>query len=215
MPTRRNVDIGLLTAIGTVTLAFSRLDWAVSGFIWQLLSPDPQVGQTITANLTFRARLDLLGSLFGLLPGADVPDHVRNHPEHMLGRVLEAVPPERMATFRELMDRIGALSVRRDALHDSLSWLPGDGGAYELVQARAKLGKRLEWKRERITSESVTELAEGLFSAAQSLSQLMLAQFGFRNPPTTWPKAGHGTLYEKLLWGPPIEPERPLKRNET
>ena len=68
-----NVDEQLLTAVGTVTVAFSRLEWIISGFIWQLLSPNQMIGQTITANLTFRSKLDLLSSLLELLPSTEIP----------------------------------------------------------------------------------------------------------------------------------------------
>ena len=59
-----------LIAIGRITVAYSQVEWAVSAFIWKLLSPDQRVGQTVTASLMFTARTSLLRAVFDLLEPA-------------------------------------------------------------------------------------------------------------------------------------------------
>lgn len=56
-----------MTTSWRITVGYSQLEWAVSAFIWKLLSPDQRVGQTVTASLMFSARASLLRSLFDLL----------------------------------------------------------------------------------------------------------------------------------------------------
>src|SRR5207249_786022 len=52
-----------LRGIGRVTVAFGTLEfWAALG-VWTLLGADRDTSQTITAELSFRARLNLLGAL--------------------------------------------------------------------------------------------------------------------------------------------------------
>ena len=55
-------------AIGRVTVCFSRLESAVAFFTWCIITPQDQLlGQIITAELSFRARLTLLDAVFRYL----------------------------------------------------------------------------------------------------------------------------------------------------
>jgi len=51
-------------AIGRVSVSFSEVEVWVSGFIWQLISQEWSVGQIITAEMSFKDKLNLLYSLF-------------------------------------------------------------------------------------------------------------------------------------------------------
>lgn len=52
-----------LTALGQITLAFSRLEAVVRGAIILMLGPETSVGYMVCAQLSFQRSVDLLGSL--------------------------------------------------------------------------------------------------------------------------------------------------------
>src|SRR2546426_6141727 len=76
-----------LRAIGQVTVNFALLESALSTFVWELISAEQRLGQTITAELSFRNLVALASSLsrFRNLTGETL-----ERCEALLNRALEA-----------------------------------------------------------------------------------------------------------------------------
>ena len=52
-----------LVALGKITANFSQLEDELCRLIWYLLGPDEQLGQVVTAELSFRGLVNLAGAL--------------------------------------------------------------------------------------------------------------------------------------------------------
>src|SRR2546428_8736610 len=53
-----------LKAIGQITVNFTLLESQLQFLVWTLIGPDQRLGQTITAELSFRAVQTVAGSVF-------------------------------------------------------------------------------------------------------------------------------------------------------
>src|SRR4029453_12851141 len=109
--------------------------------------------QTITANLNFRAKLDLLGAIFQLLPMLEIPADV--------------------AGLQDVLAKAqDASEVRNDVLH-SLSWVPEDKRA----NLRATRKKGHFWREGEASVEALNAAADEILAAAKALESFMFDHF--------------------------------------
>jgi hypothetical protein len=166
-----------LAALGQITIEYSRVEWMVSGFIWKLLAADQRIGQTVTASLTFSARVALLRSLFQALPPYGIAADCVG-----LNKALSAVE--------------AANGKRNDVVH-ALLWHPNDSG--ELWRSNLERRTAAEWTQASASVEDLTRVSEELRKASRLVFDVMVKHFEpFGN--SAWTPMGPGTL-----WGPAVQ----------
>lgn len=163
-----------LQALGRISIAYSYLEWQVSGFIWRLVAADQRIGQTITAGLMLSARIDLLRALFSLLPGYEVTADVE--------RLYDALNRARQA------------GERRNSVVHALLWSADEGGA--LSYSKLQRAKPAHWVRHEAQVADLAQVAEALEVAAELVAQCEAAHFRvFEQEPQSWFTIPYGTLY--------------------
>lgn len=137
---RETLSNKYLTAIGRVTANFSYLEDEVSFFLCALISQEQRLGQIITAELSFRARVALLSSIFR----HKVSDNSKvEELEQLLVRALHAE------------------QKRNIIIHST--WASGDTPKQRTrIKVTAKLGKGIRHQFEQIAAEDINSVADEL-----------------------------------------------------
>lgn len=164
-----------LVALGRITVAYSQLEWAVSAFIWKLLSTDQLVGQTVTASLMFSARVFLLRSLFDLL-------------EPAYGQKVNI--PALDAALKQATDA----SARRNEVVHALLWLSTADGK-DLEHTNLKPRKAAEWKTAPASVADLQSIAGQLTKAYEAVSKCMMDHFDGFGVEKAWGPMGAGSLF--------------------
>jgi len=164
-----------LVALGRITVGYSQVEWAVSAFIWKLLSPDQRVGQTVTASLMFSARVSFLRSLFDLL-------------EPAYGQKVNI--PALDAALKLATD---AVTKRNEVVH-ALMWLSTvDDG--DLQHMNLKPRKPAEWKTAPASVADLQGIEKQLTKAYEAVSQCMMDHFNGFGIEKAWGPMGAGSLF--------------------
>jgi hypothetical protein len=142
----------LRAAIGSIVLSFIRLEHEMEFLLWEMMlipRGHQQIGRTATANLNFRARLDL----FGALASYHMPDDAS---KKELVRVLKAV------------DKAG--TERNRFIHGMLAHSSRDQKAVVLTSRTRKEGHKSEGRR---YSRDELDAVEGrITEATQALQKV-------------------------------------------
>jgi hypothetical protein len=64
-------------AIGKVTIAYSSLDFTIVSFAGQLLASDQRIGQTVFGPMPMSRKIEMLRTLFNLLPSVGCDDSAK------------------------------------------------------------------------------------------------------------------------------------------
>lgn len=157
-------------AIGRITVEYSRLEWIISAFIWKLVAQDQTIGQTITAPMMFRSRVELLRTLFPALIPYGIPADV--------GRLNVA-----------LTQAESAVRKRNEVIH-ALTWHPTPEG--DVVFSNLKRRPAGEWANTPAAVADLEGIADELKLACAAVSDVMMAHF----IPSSWSSPfGEGSLY--------------------
>ena len=146
----------VLSAIGEIVMWFEDLDEQLSTAIGFLLRGEDEVGRIITAELSFRAKVNLFGALFR----HDRPNS------------------ERLDYLRELCGACLQIEQKRNQVVHS-KWrnqLDGLGMTRVKLTARGKHGLRRQ--TETLTPTAVTAIAEHCGYLAHSVDELMYTEYG-------------------------------------
>lgn len=171
-----------LASLGFIVTTYSRLEWALSGFIVVLLHADRAVGTAIVAGMPASQKITLLGNLFRVLsahyPATDVPQ---------MDRALS------MAHH--------AIEARNSVMH-STWWDTDDEGNVTRLKATAHRGKGPVWKREPANQAELNRIGLELSAAFDALTDLMRNHFERavgrtirRDEPYGTTPGGEGTLW--------------------
>jgi len=150
----------LPAAVGEVALSFSDLEQNASTKIAALLRADPVASATVTAQLSFKAKVDLLASLLKLR-FTQTPFNVgANEPEAAL-RELVAL----LTQCEELRNRV---------MHSTWRPSPQEKGTVRRVKetARAKHGFRQEF--EDLTPGNVLDISDYIIYGSNALDEFFL-----------------------------------------
>lgn len=144
-------DPALLEAIGRITINVALLEEAISLCIWALIGGEQQMGQIVTAQLSFRQLVDLSCSLYRF----QVSD--------------PAVLAELEGIRKSLHEAEGR---RHRIIHSGWAAGPESGaGLRSKIVARAKQG--LQYQFEKVTATDIDSLADFLATLADEIVQLM------------------------------------------
>src|SRR4051812_16044810 len=110
-------------AIGKVTIAYSSLDFEIVSFGARLLGHDQQIGQTIFGPMQMSRKIELLRTLFDLLPstGCDDSPGALASLRHW---DIEPVTADRLRELDALLRRAKAAGDARNTIMHALTWLP-------------------------------------------------------------------------------------------
>ena len=143
-------------AIGRITVTFAELESWLSSFIWALIVPfsEQHVGQMVTAEMSFRQKLDLLVSLF----------------------LYRCKNPQKCAELKVLVARLSDLEQQRNTVQHSL-WIRQTDNPAEATRLKitAKRKHGLSHAKEVKTSQPLEALASDLNVAASDLSSFMVS----------------------------------------
>ena len=143
-------------AIGRITVAFSELDSWLNSFIWALIAPfeEQHLGQIITAELSFRQKLDLVAALFKY----------------------RCKDTAKQAELKGLIARIEKLEARRNTVQHSL-WTHQSEEREQVTQFKitAKRKNGLTHTKNIITSQSLEQLSKEPNEATSDLSSFHIS----------------------------------------
>lgn len=140
-------------ALGRVASHFAVLENVIQGLAWSLIDPrDQQVGQIVTAQMSFGRTVDLAGSIF----------------RHRVGD--EALREQLMA----LLNRALAVEERRNAVTHSIWGFDESPDSAQRIKSTAKKNRGLDHRFERMHAADVDRIA---LDAAAVASDLL----GFRD----------------------------------
>lgn len=138
-----------LRAIGQVTVNFSILAGTISSFVWGMISTDQMLGQTITAELSFRNLVGLLSSMY----------KYRINDE------------ERIAELEGLLNRALYAEEQRNIITHSF-WTVGDKAeTITRVKTTAKKARGLLHQFEQMTVEDLDRIADLAGDVAAEIQQ--------------------------------------------
>ncbi|HLE03284.1 MAG TPA: hypothetical protein VI729_01555 [Anaerolineales bacterium] len=150
----------LPAAIGEVALSFSDLEQNASGKIATLLHADPVASSAVTAQLSFKAKLDLLASLIKL---------------HFPHASFNVGPNDPEAALRELVAMLTMCEeLRNRVMHSTWRSSPERVGHVRRAKqtARAKHGFRQEF--EDLTPGNVLDISDYIVYGSYSLDEFFL-----------------------------------------
>ncbi len=143
-------------SIGRITVAFSQLDSWLNSLIWFLIStPEEQyLGQIITAEISFRQKLDLVAALFKY----------------------RCKDIDKQTELTSLIARIEKLEARRNIVQHSL-WIHQSEKLDQVTQFKitAKRKNGLVHTRNIITLQSLEQLSKELNEATSDLSSFQIS----------------------------------------
>lgn len=145
------IDPALLKPIGLVTVNFAMLEGSLSFFIWELIGREQQVGQIVTAQLSFRQLIDLFCSLYRF-------------------RVSD---PKLLAEFERIRKSLHEAEEGRNKVTHS-QWGAGDEpGSSTRIKTVARAKKGLQFIFENITEPDLDTLADFLATLTYEIMELM------------------------------------------
>lgn len=143
-------------AIGRITVAYAELDTWLSSFIWTLIAPfeEQHLGQIITAELSFRQKLDLAAALFKY----------------------RCDDPVKRIELKALISRIEKLEARRNNVQHSL-WIHQSEEPEQVTQLKitAKRKNGLTHTKKIITPQQLYLLSKELNEATSDLSSFHIS----------------------------------------
>ena len=143
-------------AIGRITVAFSELDNWLSSFIWALITTfeEQHLGQIITAELSFRQKLDLVAALFKY----------------------RCKDTAKQAELKGLIARVEKLEARRNTVQHSL-WIHLSEKRDQLTQLKitAKRKNGLIHTKNIITPQQLEQLSKELNDATSDLASFHIS----------------------------------------
>jgi hypothetical protein len=147
-------------AIGRISVMFSDVEIWTSAFIWQLIGPEQNVGQMVTAGMSFPRPLDLLTSLFR-----------HRCPDPSLVNRLEG-----------LVTRISELEQKRNTVLHS-SWIsqslePNEATRFKITAHRKK---GLQRAKEITRPEELDAIADGFQQVLSEFIDFMIPAFSNAN----------------------------------
>ena len=139
-------------AIGKISVAFAEIEMWVKFFAWALIGPDQSIGQIVTAEMSLKQLLDLLGSLF----------HHRCQDK------------ERNDFLKSLIDRINEAGQTRNRTLHSL-WIRQSKEPREAIRLKitSKRKKGLSHSKEVVTPEDLNTLAKEFQTVLSDFSTFM------------------------------------------
>lgn len=186
-----------LKAIGRVALMYTRLDFIVTTFIATLLCSDQRVGQAIAPRMMW-PKIDLLQTLFAMLPSVNVPE---KHQASLAQWDVEPVTPERLAEFQTLLSNArAAVTARNDIMH-AFVWGQQETTAGAFVPAifKIKTGKDgATMAGQAMPVERVEEIAQQLENASAGLGTFMMRHTR-QGGDDVQPLLGRGTHWEMAV----------------
>jgi hypothetical protein len=148
-------SVELCTAIGRVTVNFALLEHTISSFIWGFLS-DQLVGEIVTAELSFKAKVTLLMSLQkNANEGAD-----------------------RNAQLEALLNRALGLEGRRNSITHSYWATGGEDDTATRLKTTAKMSKGLKHQQEDLSARDVEEIAMQIGRLTFEIQSFMNPEYG-------------------------------------
>jgi hypothetical protein len=152
-----NISDEFLSAIGSVTVEFAMLEYQIESAIWSLLgltTPENQaVGKTITTDLTFHPRLNLLGALLQL--------QFPRYDEHELG-------------LKRLIADIRKRAKMRNLIVHSIWDISEEEGKVRRIKTTAH-GKPPRTKSVKLSANDISLIAAGIRAATRGLINLHVA----------------------------------------
>ena len=154
-------------SIGRVALNFSELERELCSVISHLLGRGPEIGQLITAELSFRGKIDLVSSLFRhSKPSSDA-----------------------LSQFDDLIAICAeAESLRNQVLHSS--WFDAGSGSVKRVKLTARRKVGLSQQEEKMTSANLMDIADFIAYTVMMVDQFFSAQFETYKS-WTWEEIGY------------------------
>jgi hypothetical protein len=145
-------------AIGFVALRFAALEDSISLAIARVLAVEPDVGQTIVAEMAFKNKVHLLGSLL---------HRSASDPRLNIGNA------EPLEFIRELIIQcFRAEELRNQVMHSSWTWIYPDQVRRRKVTAKA--GRGLHIRDEELDSGYLLDIADFIISVSMDVEQLFL-----------------------------------------
>ena len=140
-------------AIGRISVAHAELEHWSSAFVWALIGPEQEVGQMVTAEMSFSRQLDLLGALFQF----------------------RCVDQKRRTELDALLARLAGLEQQRNTTLHSL-WLRTwkEPARATRLKITAKRKKGLAHSKTFHTAGELNALAEEMTAGVRALSGFMI-----------------------------------------
>lgn len=183
-------------AIGQVAVAYSSLDFMIVSFAGRLISPDQRIGQTIFGPMQMSRKIDLLRTLFKMLPSVGCDDSPRALAS-LAEWDVEPVLAERVAELDRLLNRAKAAGETRNNIMHALTWFPDDRQPGGPIPTILKV-KGSGLSAHPMPVSRVQELAAEIASVTHDLGQFMARHCRDREPQ--WePLLGRGTLWESTV----------------
>lgn len=154
-------------SIGSISLNFSELEREVSSVISHLLGCGPEVGRVVSAELSFRGKLDLVSSLY-------------RHTKPIA---------ETLRQFDDLLVICAeAESSRNQVLHSS--WFDAGHSLVKRVKLTARRKQGFRQQTEQMTSADLMDIADFIAYAMSMVDEFFSAQFdAYRS--WTWEEIGY------------------------
>ena len=185
-------------AIGKVAIAYSSLDFIIVSFAGRMVASDQRVGQTIFGPMQMSRKIDMLRTLFNLLPSVgcdDSPKAMASLKEWDLEPVLAA----RLAELDQLLNRAKSAGDTRNTIMHALTWIPDTRQPGDPVPTILKV-KGAGLVEHAMPVARVEALAKEIREIADALGQFMIRHF--RDTEKPWePLLGRGTLWESTVKG--------------
>jgi hypothetical protein len=187
------MNAALHEAIGRVAVAYSSLDFMIVSFAGRLISPDQRIGQTIFGPMTMSRKIDMLRTLFTLLPSVDCddsPDALASLAQWDVEPVLKA----QVAELDRLLHRARVAGDTRNTIMHALTWIPGPQPQASVPTILKVRGPGLV--AHEMPVSKVEELVEEIADVTREIGRFMNRHCRDHQPESWEPMLGRGTLWE-------------------
>ncbi len=190
-----NMNTALHAAIGKVAIAYSSLDFMIVSFAGRLISPDQRIGQTIFGPMQMSRKIDMLRTLFSMLPSVDCDDSA-DALASLAKWDVEPVLKPRVAEFDQLLNRAKAAGETRNNIMHALTWIPGQQPDEHVPTILKVKGSGLV--AHAMPVSRVEELVKEIDDVTREIGRFMNRHCRDHQP--NWePMLGHGTLWEATV----------------
>jgi hypothetical protein len=143
-----------LRQIGDITVSFALVENVMQGLAWSLIGRDQQVGQIVTAELSFQRLRALTLSLYRVKRGDDPG----------------------FDTLKELMGRAATVEQDRNRIVHSV-WGAGKGETITRIKATAKEKQGLRFGFEEVTEDDLRQLGDALKELAHDIQRFWISLY--------------------------------------
>jgi hypothetical protein len=185
-------------AIGKVTVAYSSLDFTIVSFAGRLVSQDQRVGQSLFGPVQMSRKIEILKTLFELLPSVDCDDSQAALASLKQWDIAPVLKPQ-VAELHGLLNRAKAAGDTRNSIMHALTWFPDSRQQGNPVPTILRV-KGSGLVEQAMPVSRVNDLAKEIEDIVRALGQFMLRHFRDNEEP--WePQLGRGSLWESTVKG--------------